>query len=235
MSFPPQDQSLPQSPTLLIAGPPPWLQTRNRFRYEPLKSERDIRLLRVIPGDNDAQVEITLETANLDDSCLRYEALSYVWGTWPKLGAHSVSCDGQSLLITDNLLYALTELRRQPSKPPLPLWVDAISINQQDILERNQQVSLMGTIYSHAIKVLVYLRGQLGPFNHLAEAAEPISENWPLIPNRDSRIENSAINMLSSDRISPVWKPERNQRATTTELRSDSGRDSGFCPHQDHE
>lgn len=40
---------------------------------------------------------------------------------------------------------------------PTLLWIDAICINQQDILERNQQVNLMATIYQRATIVRVWL------------------------------------------------------------------------------
>jgi hypothetical protein len=37
------------------------------------------------------------------------------------------------------------------------LWMDALCINQEDVIERNQQVYLMGSIYSQAREVLVWL------------------------------------------------------------------------------
>ena len=45
---------------------------------------------------------------------------------------------------------------------PSYLWVDAISINQNDTQERSQQVSMMGDIYSLSQIVLVWL-GKSGP------------------------------------------------------------------------
>ncbi|KNG80943.1 hypothetical protein ANOM_011029 [Aspergillus nomiae NRRL 13137] len=38
-----------------------------------------------------------------------------------------------------------------------PMWIDAISINQEDLAERNTQVALMSNIYSNAISVVVWL------------------------------------------------------------------------------
>lgn len=55
--------------------------------------------------------------------------------------------------ITPNLRDAL---RKWMGTPTL-LWIDAICINQQDILERNQQVNLMATIYQRATIVRVWL------------------------------------------------------------------------------
>ncbi|KAK5689813.1 hypothetical protein LTR97_012572 [Elasticomyces elasticus] len=57
--------------------------------------------------------------------------------------------------VTENLLSALVNLRRPDSERML--WVDAICINQNNIPERNDQVRKMGSIYSHAQRVLVWL------------------------------------------------------------------------------
>lgn len=48
--------------------------------YEPLLFEDSIQLLRIYKGTSSDPVEVTLELARLDDSSLKYEALSYVWG-----------------------------------------------------------------------------------------------------------------------------------------------------------
>lgn len=40
----------------------------------------------------------------------------------------------------------------------LPLWVDAISINQDDLEERASQVQLMGNIYKTATTVFAWIR-----------------------------------------------------------------------------
>lgn len=37
------------------------------------------------------------------------------------------------------------------------IWVDAISINQEEFVEKSTQVSLMGQIYQQASKVLIFL------------------------------------------------------------------------------
>ncbi len=41
--------------------------------------------------------------------------------------------------------------------PPLPLWIDAICINQSDVSEKNHQVRLMGQIYSQLELTLMWL------------------------------------------------------------------------------
>ena len=57
--------------------------------------------------------------------------------------------------ITDNLAKALRRLRRL--NEIRVLWIDALCINQDDMTERSQQVQMMGSIYSRANRVLVWL------------------------------------------------------------------------------
>jgi hypothetical protein len=61
--------------------------------------------------------------------------------------------------IRKNLYQALRSLRDVPSHSndarERVLWADAICINQNDLEERNQQVSIMAFIYSRAQTVLV--------------------------------------------------------------------------------
>ena len=57
--------------------------------------------------------------------------------------------------VRDNLYHALQDLLQRHSASYI--WIGAICINQADIKERNQQVQLMGKIYSQADIVLGYL------------------------------------------------------------------------------
>jgi hypothetical protein len=57
--------------------------------------------------------------------------------------------------VTKNCEDALRRLRREDSERVL--WVDAISINQQNEKEKGHQVSFMGPIYQHAAQVVIWL------------------------------------------------------------------------------
>lgn len=70
-----------------------------------------------------------------------FAALSYVWGDSSELVA--VSIDGQQAHITRNLYDALTWYRSW--RPDLPIWADAICINQNDVDEKSDQVQHHGT------------------------------------------------------------------------------------------
>ncbi|KAH9224925.1 heterokaryon incompatibility, partial [Leptodontidium sp. 2 PMI_412] len=80
-----------------------------------------------------------------------YEALSYEWGD-PQKECIILLTNESHISITRSLYNALRDLRDQ--KLPRLLWADGICIHQDDIEERQKQVSIMGVIYSKAYRVL---------------------------------------------------------------------------------
>ena len=73
-----------------------------------------------------------------------YEALSYVWGD--ESVRAPILANGVLTTVTTNLESALRHLRL-PDEARV-MWVDALCIDQNDMSERNHQVSIMGEIYS---------------------------------------------------------------------------------------
>jgi len=87
-------------------------------------------------------------------SCsVRYEALSYCWGT-PVFNGEVV-IDGQVSHVTESLDTALRHLRSETQT--MTLWIDAICINQMDLAERSQQVQGMLDTYQSAHCVYTWL------------------------------------------------------------------------------
>ncbi|KAH7330446.1 heterokaryon incompatibility protein-domain-containing protein [Rhexocercosporidium sp. MPI-PUGE-AT-0058] len=133
--------------------------------YIPLKGPNDIRLVCLQPGDTDSLV-CDLIYVSLKDSP-SYEALSYTWELdEPNLydKTYSITLCQQTFSVAPNLYFALTHLQQQK---PRMLWIDAISINQKDLLERAQQVRIMSNIYSSASRVVIWL-GEEEPTDKLA-------------------------------------------------------------------
>jgi len=95
-----------------------------------------------------------LFTESLDESP-QYEALSYVWGKPNNVSP--ILLNGRVWNVTADLELALRHLRRYEKGEHRTLWVDALCINQGDILERNQQVSIMRDNYNGAQDVLIWL------------------------------------------------------------------------------
>lgn len=88
----------------------------------------------------------------------QYAALSYVWGEDSPTERYAISCNGCELRVTQNCLSALKHLRKRLGS--FSIWVDAVCINQspKDVAdEKEQQIPLMGEIYSRAQVTYVWL------------------------------------------------------------------------------
>jgi Heterokaryon incompatibility protein (HET) len=102
-------------------------------------------------------------TANPDaetfvDFAEAYEALSYTWGGTPDEAPFISIIDGNHswrIPITFNLESALRHLRYRSSSRLL--WVDALCINQRDMIEKSSQIPKMFEIYNQAKSVCVWL------------------------------------------------------------------------------
>lgn len=149
----------------MMSGPPSpmsdfgfiQLQAAAVYEYEPLPGINYIRRARLHPGSFEEAIVISLDVVPFsEDQRPEYEALSYVWGSpeQPEI----VRVDetyGLTISATRNLATALRYLRR--TDEPRLLWVDALCINQSDDVEKGPQVKMMGDIYRHATRVVVWL------------------------------------------------------------------------------
>ncbi|KAF2232480.1 HET-domain-containing protein [Viridothelium virens] len=135
------------------------------YRYQPLdNAKRQIRLLDILPGSG--LIKCNLRTQSLPTSTHgSYEALSYFWGTPSALKV--ITVDGFSFSITPNLHAALLRLRGSDSEGPRTMWIDAICIDQKNLLEKNTQIPLMRDIYSFCRRVVIWL----GEHDVLTESA----------------------------------------------------------------
>ncbi|KAK0129224.1 hypothetical protein ONS95_001159 [Cadophora gregata] len=125
--------------------------------YTPLDiSKSQIRLIHIRPrsGSDSNTIICTLQLADLDDETCVYDALSYEWGVEtdnPPL----IILNGQETPIRENLWQALRTMGSKQSN--LPIWIDALCINQKNDVERSSQVSMMGQIYQRASCVIAWL------------------------------------------------------------------------------
>ncbi len=145
------------------------------YQYFPMKADREIRLLYLEPGSGKSRLSCSLRTVPLSKTPI-YEALSYTWGK-PVFPA-SIKCSpsGQ-LCITENLSVALYHLRLKDRIRVL--WVDAICINQQDLVERSHQVSLMRDVYKGADHVIVWLGKDNGDARKAFEGLQDLATIHP--------------------------------------------------------
>ncbi|KAF7187775.1 hypothetical protein HII31_10911 [Pseudocercospora fuligena] len=117
----------------------PWLQDAGK----------QIRLLkRRNPTDGDT---LAFHISVWDmDNLPEYRAISYTWGLPPD--AASIFLSGQTFSIRPNCHYALWQAGLH--FPDTYIWTDSICIDQTNVEEKNQQVQMMGSIYSNATGVL---------------------------------------------------------------------------------
>lgn len=121
--------------------------------YTRLNDERyEFRILQLLPGTGEEVVRCQLSIVTLQ-CAPPYEALSYAWGT--SESEIPILVDGKPRKVMVNLYSALLHLRR--ADVSLSLFVDAVCIHQEDLVEKGQQVQLMGSIFKHCTRVYVWL------------------------------------------------------------------------------
>lgn len=162
--------SLSQNSAQIQLPPPVASSSTQTYRYSPLKHDHDIRLLYLLPGRDQAPLSCSLRIVSLSQPPI-YEAISYTWGE-PVFSA-SIECFSKGQLpITENLSKALFHLRLADRLRVL--WVDAICINQQDLVERSHQVTLLRDTFQRAKNVIVWLGEDTGDANNAFEILRAI-------------------------------------------------------------
>ncbi|KAK0611721.1 ankyrin and HET domain-containing protein [Immersiella caudata] len=148
------------------------------YSNKPLGHD-DTRVLHLAPGADDLPLTGSLQVVALDQEPI-YEALSYEWGSPEKLHKFTTT-DGYVIQITESFHHALRDLRhREQADGHRVLWADGICINQDDEVERECQVSIMGRIYRQAQRVIAYI----GPEKDGSAAAIEIAcKLWQLHHN----------------------------------------------------
>jgi len=121
--------------------------------YQNLSREsRTIRIIRLLPGSESSPIRCKLQQITLGDSTA-YHAVSYAWGD-PGITRH-IFVNDIEVQVQSNLEACLRHLRK--TDKPLQLWVDAISINQNDDNEKSHQVLMMGEIFRSCTSAYIWL------------------------------------------------------------------------------
>ncbi|KAI0125947.1 heterokaryon incompatibility protein-domain-containing protein [Xylariales sp. AK1849] len=150
----------------------------DKYPYEPLAGgvaqSGAIRLLVLEPAeDHDADLKGSLActtlAAELHEIIQPFTALSYVWGDPTPVG--NIRLEVHNVGITANLEAALRDIR--DSTRSCRIWADALCIDQNNVGERNQQVAMMGDIFSSAGSTIIYL-GDASTLTDLVFDAVPI-------------------------------------------------------------
>lgn len=127
-------------------------QPKEAYRYQPLESNRHIRLLLLHKRRSWSALRCELLHYDLDQAP-PYEALSYTWGNKPPDMPLQV---GDSRLLVTSRVQEFLIYCHSSSREKL-FWIDAICIHQSDTREKASQIPLMTEIYWRAERVVIWL------------------------------------------------------------------------------
>ena len=194
------------------------------FVHDPLPHDApSLRLIEIFPLSEDGIVRCQIRNRRIDQIKTKYTCLSYVWGStdatqriiingkpfhvqrnlWDFL--HAASCLKARLhpsastplhrfregLPFDNESYAQNVLRT--------FWIDALSIDQNNTLERNHQVQQMGQIYSNARDIIAWM-GNDRDIALLFQLAQHTVKDGIMEPYQDSSL------LIEKLETHPYWK-----------------------------
>jgi hypothetical protein len=159
------------------------------FKHDPLDHRQpSIPLLRILPSlSPNALIQCQVWHTTIDAS---YMCLSYRWGDPDP--THPIEINGRITRVRQNLYDFLTVARKDIS--PGTYWIDALSIDQDNLLERNHQVAQMGSIFSNAACVHMWLGHGSTPMNGLVQVlrtkrSEITAQEWVIVLSHKNVID----------------------------------------------
>jgi hypothetical protein len=159
------------------------------------KERREIRIVTLegfeTPPDKPTSRNVTCTVEQIPlDRANPFYALSYVWGD--PSDTDLITLEGKRFRVRRNLWEFLQQLCGRFSK--LRVWLDYICINQQDIEERNYQVSMMDQIYRSADAVYAWI----GP---MTVDSEDFFENVQIISGHQNKSVRTTQNYDSYEKL----------------------------------
>jgi hypothetical protein len=148
-------------------------------------SDREIRLLDLLPGERDDPIRCATRVISLDQHP-EFETVSYVWGD--RKGEMAIEVSGQPISITNNLYAGLLQLRHV--KEGRTLWIDQICINQWDLEEKAAQVALMRDIYRQCTQCVTWMGEQI--------------RDGREVPIRDAKAVFDFLRQVAVARVTPL-------------------------------
>ncbi|KAI5366685.1 putative heterokaryon incompatibility [Septoria linicola] len=190
----------------------------NSSLYQQLPSTTAIRLVQLAPGSEGEIIRCRLLVIDKLEEAPSYEALSYWWGSIQN--PQEVQCGTRAFTVSDNLFHVLARMRHQEKERVL--WIDAMCINQHDLLECGSQVSTMRHIYTGAHRVLVWLgTAEMTDYSPL-ETMKGVTRSFC---EDDAMSERACLDMLrkisplNRERMLSKWDAAHTSIADTDESR----------------
>jgi hypothetical protein len=145
--------------------------------YRPLRQGSNIRLLRLSRSSLEAHSPLVMTEHCLDVEAAEvpeFFGLSYCWGS--PCRTQTLLVNESSIKISENLNRGLKELAKLDEYNEALFWIDQICVNQQDLVERSHQVTMMHRIYQTAVKTVIWLFSPPGP----SGVPESYDRGWKL-------------------------------------------------------
>ena len=176
------------------------------FQHQPLDyTKQAIRVFKVLPGPGPVCCKMR-HTGKVTE----HTAISYVWG--PTSPSYRVLIDGGTFMVRSNLYDFLVQVRHSKKDfDGVWFWVDAICIDQNNVAERNHQVSQMGQIYQNAKQVISWL-GRRTPETdavfYLVKSTVAATSNARVLSaavQRRKLIFSSQVHQINAFCLLPYW------------------------------
>lgn len=170
-------------------------------------------------GLGDLNVSCSMRTYDLTDM-LQYHAVSYTWGDPDS--TQSILINDQEFSVRQNCWYALRQIRArllESCATPALIWIDAISINQDDVVEKSAQVGMMAEIYEKASSVFACIGADCEDSGYLLEHAlnaDMKANNLTGPPDKtsvDGKVKGGHRYAASSDLIASIVSDQEGEPA----------------------
>ncbi|KAI1365553.1 HET-domain-containing protein [Xylaria arbuscula] len=177
----------------------------SRYQYVPLR-EREIRLVELLPDSHSSHLRCNIITTNLGSGMkyegMKFEAVSYDWGTCPNLMPTISVEQNHSIPVSPNCHEMLGYLR-YPDKPRT-LWIDSICVDQSNAAEKSDQLKIMRDIYRAASLTVMFL----GPHTENSQGLLAMTRQpgWPNpSANNASFCDHVIDTLFKLDWFSNIW------------------------------
>lgn len=151
---------------------------------------------RIAPAVSTPRIlKFRLETISLVDRIVPfYEAISYCWGVKEDYPAQII-LNGHAISIPWAAEATLRAICLRNGHPLV--WLDAVCIDLDNILERNNQVAMMGEIYSKAARVLVWLGAETDTEPGIASVRQLSEMFYQKSPEGKTHVTSPSLDTVS--------------------------------------
>ncbi|KAH7389332.1 heterokaryon incompatibility protein-domain-containing protein [Phaeosphaeria sp. MPI-PUGE-AT-0046c] len=163
-----------------------------------------IRIVHIKGFDEAGVLQCQLRSHGLADEY--YATISYVWNPetsiWysrPSQRGKPISINSQVVSVRDKIAEILCLMHHLGKHA---IWIDGLSINQDDPVDKANQVSQMGDVYRHAKEVMTILSSPTSDTDFLFDR-----QNWDpdIVAAKHDRMHKAMLEVLGNDYWRRTW------------------------------